>query len=96
VTVEATVSVRTAFGQPGTAVADEFPHLLAATDLAVAGIVDHHLSRPYRLQSVGVAVVQGGDELRDRIRLTRGAGLPARQRLTELRKPRHLKPLPEV
>ncbi len=33
-------------GQPGQVAADELPHMPVAADLARAGIVDHHLTRP--------------------------------------------------
>ncbi len=73
--------------------ADEPPHLLVPANLARAGIVDHHLTRPHSLQGVGVTFVQRGEVLRDRISLTRGASLPTRQLhgTGEVWKPRHLK-----
>ena len=55
--------------------ADELPELLMAADLTRAGIVDHHLARPHRLQDVRVALVQRGEVLRDRIGVTGGVGL---------------------
>ena len=79
-------------GQPGLVPADEPPQLPVAADLAGAGIVDHHLAGPHGLQGVGVTLVQRGEVLPDRIGLTCGAGLPARQLhgAGEVRKPRHL------
>ena len=50
-------------GQPGQVVADEPPHLLVPADLAGAGIVDHHLTRPHGLQDTGVTLVQCGEVL---------------------------------
>ena len=78
-------------GQPGQVATDEPPYLPVAPDLARAGIVDHHLTRPLLLQQVSVTLVQRGEVLRDRIGLTRGAALPARQLhgADEIRKPRH-------
>jgi len=64
-------------------------------DLARAGIVDHHLTRPRSLQDAGVTFVQRGEVLRDRISLARGASLPAGELhgTGEVWKPRHLNPL---
>src|SRR5947207_3157491 len=78
-------------GHPGAIAADELPQLAVAADLARAGIVDHHLARPRRLQGAAVTGVQRGEELPDRVRVTRVAGLPARQlhRTDELREPGH-------
>ena len=72
--------------------ADEPPHLLVAADLASLGVVDHHLSWPHALQSAAITFVQRGEVLRDRISLTCGASLPARQLYGtgEFGKPRHL------
>ena len=75
-TVEATVSIRVlALGEPGLIVADELAQLPVAVHLAGVGLVDHHLARPYRFQRTGVAVVQGGEVLGDRISQTGGVGL---------------------
>ena len=86
------VSIRAwCFGQPGLIPADEVPQLPVAADLAGPGVVDHHLARPRGLEDVGVAPVQCGEVLPDRISLARGAGLLARQLhgADEIRKPRH-------
>jgi len=40
---------------------------------------NHHPTRPHRLQGVGVTLVQCRNVPPDRISLTRGASLPARQ-----------------
>ena len=81
-------------GQPGLIPADEVPQLPVAADLAGPGVVDHHLARPRGLEDVGVAPVQCGEVLPDRISLARGAGLLARQLhgADEIRKPRHPNP----
>jgi len=81
-----------ALDQPGLILSDEPPQLPVAADLACAGIVNHHLARPYSLQCAGVAFVQCLDVLRDRIRLPCGASLHSRklQGLGEFWKPRHL------
>jgi hypothetical protein len=50
--------------------ADEAPQLPVASDLASAGIINHHLTRPHRLQNVSITLVQCGEVLRDRISLT--------------------------
>src|SRR6185437_8816697 len=78
-------------GQPGLVPADEVPQLPVAADLAGPGVVDHHLARPRGLEDVGIAPVQCGEVLPDRISLARGAGLLARQLhgADEIRKPRH-------
>ena len=85
------LNVRVALGQPGLVVADELPQLPVPADLSCLGVVDHHLTRPYSLQNVRVALAQRGEVLPDRISLTRGASLYACQRrgVGELRKPRH-------
>jgi hypothetical protein len=79
-------------GQPGQVVADEPPHLLVAADLASLGVIDHHLPWPHGLQSAAITFVKRGEVLRDRISLTCGASLPARQLhgTGEFGKPRHL------
>ena len=69
----------TALGQPGLILADEPPQLLVPADLACPGVVDHHLSGPHGLQSLGVTAVQGVEVLRDRISLTCGTSLLSRQ-----------------
>ena len=78
-------------GQPGQVAADKPAQLPVAADLARARIIDHHLTRPGILQKAGITFVQRGEVLRDRISLTRGAGLLARQLHStyEVRKPRH-------
>jgi hypothetical protein len=45
---------------------------------ASAGIINHHLPRPHSLQNVSVTLVQRGEVLPDRIRMTCGTSLPAR------------------
>ena len=65
--------------QPGQVAADEPVQLPVAADLARARIIDHHLTRPRILQKAGITLVKRGEVLRDRISLTRGAGLLARQ-----------------
>ena len=58
---------------------DELPQLLVATDLASAGVVDHHLGGPHSLQTLAVTAIQGLDVLRDRISLTYGTSLHSHQ-----------------
>jgi len=81
-------------GQPGLVPADEPPQLMVAADLARPGIVDHYLARPHGLQGTGVTMVQRGEVPRDRIGLTGGTSLKARQLngTSEVREPRHLNP----
>ena len=83
-----------ALGQPGLIVADKPSQLPVAADLTSVWVVDHDLSRPHRLQNVGVTSVQCGEVQRDGISHTCGTSLPAGQfhRTSELRKPRHLNP----
>ena len=66
-------------GQPGQVATDEPPQLPVAADLAGAGIVDHYLTRPHRLENVSITLVQRSEVLPDRIGPTGRASLLARQ-----------------
>jgi len=72
------------------------PQLPVAADLAGAGIVDHHLTWPHRLQSASVTVVQRGEVLPHRIGSASRASLLAHQfyGTGEVRKPWHRDPYP--
>ena len=80
--------------QEGLTLPNEPAQLPMTPDLAGMGIVDDHLTRPHRLQGVRVALVQRGEVLPDRIGLTGGASLPARQlhRIHEVGQPWHRNP----
>src|SRR5689334_8734665 len=84
-------------GQPGQVAADELAYLVLTADLDSAGVVDHHHSRPHRLQRVCVARHQSSEIIAHRVAKARGeitaagvsiaspAYLPS---LTERRRPR--------
>jgi hypothetical protein len=84
-----------ALGQGGLTPPNELPQLPVASNLAGVRVVDHHVARPHLFQSAGIASVQRGEVLPDRIGPTFDPSLAAHHlRSTgEFWKPRHHDPL---
>jgi hypothetical protein len=79
------------FRQPGLVAADKVLQLSVAPNLAHEGVIDHHLPRPHRLETVTVALLDGLEVLRDRV-VTSGVLCVTACQLDstdEIRKPGH-------